>query len=104
LFQNLVGNALKFHRPNVAPVVRVSAERRTADWLCRVEDNGIGINPAFTERVFAMFERTHSRSEYEGTGIGLAVCKKIVERHEGRIWIESQPGSGTIVLFTWPPC
>jgi PAS domain S-box-containing protein len=102
LFQNLIGNALKFHRPGVAPVVQVTAERRAAAWLFQVADNGIGIDPADVDRVFGMFQRVHTRGKYEGTGIGLSVCKKIVERHGGRIWIESQPGSGATVLFTWP--
>ena len=102
LFQNLIGNALKFHRPGVAPVVQVTAEQHGTDWLFRITDNGIGIAPADVEHVFGMFQRVHNHGEYEGTGIGLAICKKIVERHGGRIWIESQPGNGATVLFTWP--
>jgi len=103
LFQNLIGNALKFTRPDVAPLVRVEAERQGDRWLVRVVDNGVGIAPAHTARIFQMFGRLHTRTEYEGTGIGLAVCQRIVERHGGRIWVESQPGQGATFLFTLPP-
>jgi len=102
LFQNLIGNALKFTRPDTPPVVRVEAERQGERWLVRVTDNGIGIAPAHTARIFQMFGRLHTRTEYEGTGIGLAVCQRIVERHGGRIWVESQPGQGAAFLFTLP--
>jgi len=102
LFQNLIGNALKFTRPDVAPLVRVEAERQGERWLVRVTDNGIGIAPAHTARIFQMFGRLHTRTEYEGTGIGLAVCQRIVERHGGRIWVESHPGQGATFLFTLP--
>ncbi len=102
LFQNLIGNALKFTRPGVPPQVRVSAERQGGRWLVRVADNGIGIAPAHAGRIFQMFGRLHTRDEYEGTGIGLAVCQRIVERHGGRIWVESAPGQGATFLFTLP--
>jgi PAS domain S-box-containing protein len=105
LFQNLVGNAIKFHTPGVPPRVRIEA-RQAPDhprrWLFRVADNGIGIDPKFFDRVFVIFQRLHTRHEYPGTGIGLALCQRIVERHGGRIWIESEPGKGTAFLFTLP--
>ena len=105
LFQNLVGNAIKFHTPGVPPRVHIEARRAPGDprqWLFRVADNGIGIDPKYFERVFVMFQRLHTRQEYPGTGIGLALCQRIVERHQGRIWIESEPGKGSAFLFTLP--
>ena len=102
LFQNLIGNALKFHRPEETPEVTVTAARAGNEWTIAVRDNGIGIPPDQAARIFQMFQRLHTRAEYEGTGIGLAVCKKIVERHGGRIWVESTPGEGATMLFTLP--
>lgn len=102
LLQNLIGNAIKF-RGAAPPQVSVRARAEgDAWWHLSVNDNGIGIEPAYFERVFVLFQRLHSRSAYPGTGIGLALCKRIVERHGGRIWVESQPGSGSSFHFTLP--
>ncbi|MGA9353734.1 MAG: ATP-binding protein [Terriglobales bacterium] len=101
LFQNLIGNALKF-RGTEPSVVRITAEPTRQETVFSVKDNGIGIAPEHAELVFAIFKRLHSRAEYPGSGIGLAICKKIVERHGGKIWVESEPGHGCAFRFTLP--
>jgi light-regulated signal transduction histidine kinase (bacteriophytochrome) len=101
LFQNLISNGLKFRR-DVPPHVHISAREDSDGWRFSVQDNGIGIDPAQAGRLFCVFERLHTEEEYPGTGIGLAICKKIVERHGGRIWLESEPGNGTTFYFTLP--
>jgi len=99
LFQNLIGNALKFHA-NVRPVIEIMVKKKIKLWQFTVKDNGIGIDPEYKDRIFQIFQRLHTREEYPGTGIGLAICRKIVERHGGTIWVYSEPGKGCSFNFT----
>jgi two-component system, chemotaxis family, sensor kinase Cph1 len=99
VFQNLISNALKF-RSESQPEIKISAEKRKNDWLFEVKDNGIGIDPKHSDRIFEVFKRLHKKKDYPGTGIGLSICKKIIERHGGQIWVESELGKGSIFYFT----
>jgi light-regulated signal transduction histidine kinase (bacteriophytochrome) len=101
VFQNLIGNALKF-RSQAAPRIHVGATERTGDWEIEVRDNGIGIEPQYFERIFMVFQRLHNKGEYPGTGIGLAIVKKVIERHGGLVRVESRPGAGSAFIFTLP--
>lgn len=104
LFQNLIGNAIKFKKADESPIIHISSYKddKNNEYVFSVSDNGIGIKPQFAERIFTIFQRLHTRDEYKGTGIGLAIAKKIVERHGGRMWVESELGKGSTFYFTMP--
>jgi PAS domain S-box-containing protein len=102
LLQNLIGNAIKYRRADQAPVIHVTATQQGGSWLFSVSDNGIGIAPEFKEKIFGLFKRLHTNEEYPGTGIGLAICQRILDRYHGRIWVDSEAGQGSTFRFTLP--
>jgi light-regulated signal transduction histidine kinase (bacteriophytochrome) len=101
LFQNIIGNAIKY-RSNMAPVIDISFEEEKSFYKFAISDNGIGIDPKFFHKIFIIFQRLHNRDEYSGTGIGLAICKKIIDKHGGKISVASTPGQGSTFYFTLP--
>lgn len=102
VFQNLIANAIRYRKQHERPLIHVSAERKGGCFIFAVTDNGIGVPDAYKEKIFGIFKRLHSYSEYPGTGMGLAICQRIVERYHGRIWVESEPGKGSSFLFSLP--
>src|SRR5581483_4963502 len=102
VFQNLIGNAIKYRDPERHPAVHISAKTKNGSWIFSVRDNGIGIEPEYKEKIFGLFTRLHGTDAYPGTGIGLAICHRIVERYHGRIWVESRPGEGSDFRFSIP--
>src|SRR5450432_3052840 len=101
LFQNLLSNAIRYRSKELL-TIHVAAQRREQDWLFSVADDGIGISPQFKEQIFGILKRFHSVAEYPGTGMGLAICQRIIERSGGRVWVESEPGHGSTFFFTVP--
>jgi light-regulated signal transduction histidine kinase (bacteriophytochrome) len=102
VFQNLIGNAIKYRKDTDPPVVQLSAARAGTDWVFSIADNGIGVPPAYKEKIFGLFQRLHTNTKYAGSGMGLAICQRIVERYHGRIWVESELGRGANFFFTIP--
>ncbi|OFX58129.1 MAG: hypothetical protein A2046_10370 [Bacteroidetes bacterium GWA2_30_7] len=102
LFQNLISNALKFRKKDISPIIQIKAEKKKKHWLFSIQDNGIGIEKEHFEKIFLIYQRLHNRNDYEGTGIGLAYCKKIIDLHKGEIWVESELNKGSIFYFTLP--
>ncbi|MEX2512939.1 MAG: ATP-binding protein [Cyclobacteriaceae bacterium] len=102
VFQNLVGNAIKYSQKGLAPKIEISCRERPNDWLLSVKDNGIGLDPSYSDKIFIIFQRLHTRDQFSGTGIGLAIVKKIVEYHGGKIWVDSEEGKGSTFFFTLP--
>jgi hypothetical protein len=101
LFQNLIGNAIKY-KSDQPPIIRIDCKETDAEYEFAISDNGIGINKKFYSKIFIIFQRLHNREQYSGTGIGLAICKKIIDKHRGRIWVESELGKGSTFHFTLP--
>jgi light-regulated signal transduction histidine kinase (bacteriophytochrome) len=101
VFQNIIGNAIKY-RSREDPRIHISVQERGTMWVFAVQDNGIGLNMAYADRIMTMFQRLHTREEYPGTGVGLAICKRIIERHGGHIWVESEEGKGATFFFSIP--
>jgi light-regulated signal transduction histidine kinase (bacteriophytochrome) len=101
VFQNLIFNGMKFHSEE-APKIHIDAEKKASEWVFSVKDNGIEIDPKYSERIFEIFKRLHTKEKYSGMGMGLAICKKIIERHGGSIWVESELGKGSTFYFTLP--
>lgn len=102
LFQNLIENAIKFKKKTLDARIQISAKKQGSDWVFSIQDNGIGIDEQYQEKIFVIFQRLHSADEYPGTGVGLAICKKIVEFHKGKIWFKSKAGEGTTFFFSLP--
>jgi light-regulated signal transduction histidine kinase (bacteriophytochrome) len=101
VFQNLICNGIKF-RTEATPCIHISVKEQETEWVLAIQDNGIGIDPEYAERIFVIFQRLHSRADYPGNGIGLAICKKVIENHGGRIWLKSLPRKGATFYFTIP--